>query len=122
MAKTELEWVPLRILEQFHDIRNLSEESIAAYTRLQLEFFSTGSLPEEDDAIKRIVKLARPRQWPKVKEELQRDVFNDGWRHKKWERALADAEQRLAKNRAKTANATAARHPAPEREDGDCPF
>jgi uncharacterized protein YdaU (DUF1376 family) len=123
MSKLELEWVPLYILEQSHDIRNLSDESVAAYTRLQVEFFSTGKLPVDDNAVRRIAKLERSRQWATVKEQLQKDVFTDGWRHTKWERALEDAQQRIAKNRSRTAAATAARNAAPpEREYGDVPF
>jgi hypothetical protein len=54
----------------------------------------------------------------KVRDELLRDVFQDGWRRPKWDNALKDAEDRLADNRRKTAPARSARaanrQPLPE--------
>jgi uncharacterized protein YdaU (DUF1376 family) len=118
MPQTELDWVPLNIREELYDIRYLSDDSIAAYLRLRNAYFSMGRLPTNDDAIKDIAKLERPRQWPKVMTQLKRSVFNDDWSHPKWGRALASAEGRLADNRRKTAPARAARaanrNPAPE--------
>jgi uncharacterized protein YdaU (DUF1376 family) len=127
MPQTELDWVPLNIREESHDIRDLSDESIAAYVRLRNEYFSTGSLPTSDDAIKDIAKLEKPRQWVKVMTQLKRHVFNDGWRHPKWERALRAAEDRLADNRRKTAPARLARAAnrqpaAPVYDDSEIPF
>jgi uncharacterized protein YdaU (DUF1376 family) len=99
-------------------IRNLSDDSTAMYVRLRVEFFSKGRLPTNDDALKRIAKLEKPRQWLKVREELLREVFTDDWRHLKWERALKTAEDRLADNRRKTGPARAVRaanrQPVPE--------
>jgi hypothetical protein len=109
MDRTELDWVPLNITLESHDIRNLSDDSIAAYVRLRIEFFSKGKLPTSDDTIKRIAKLEKPRQWLKVQQELQSEVFTADWRHPKWETALRDAKERYAKNHRRTAPATAAR-------------
>jgi hypothetical protein len=123
MAQTELDWVPLNIREESYDIRNLSDESIAAFVRLRIEFFSKGKLPTNDEAIEEIAKLQRPRQWLKVKHELLRDVFEDGWRRPRWEHALKAAEDRLADNRRKTGPARAARaanrRPEPAQPDYD---
>jgi hypothetical protein len=118
MAQTEIDWFKLNIAEESLAIRNLSDESIAAFVRLRIEFFSKGRLPTNDDAIKQLAKLEKPRQWLKVRDELLRDVFQDGWRRPKWDNALKDAEDRLADNRRKTAPARSARaanrQPLPE--------
>jgi hypothetical protein len=119
MAQTEIDWFKLNIAEESLAIRNLSDESIAAFVRLRIEFFSKGRLPTNDDAIKQLAKLEKPRQWLKVRDELLRDVFQDGWRRPKWDNALKDAEARLADSRRKTGPARAARAanragPAPE--------
>jgi hypothetical protein len=117
MAQTEIDWFKLNIAEESLAIRNLSDESIAAYVRLRIEFFSKGKLPTSDDAIKQLAKLEKPRQWLKVRDELLRDVFQDGWHRPKWDNALKDAEARLADSRRKTEPARAARaanrQPAP---------
>lgn len=109
MARTELDWVPLNIGEEALDICRLSDEATAAYLRLRIEFFSKGGLPTNDFAVELIVRLERKRQWLKVMGELKEHVFNAGWRHPKWERALEVAEDRLADNRRKTQPARAAR-------------
>ena len=109
MAQTEIDWFKLNIAEESLAIRNLSDDSIAAYVRLRIEFFLKGQLPTNDDAIKQIAKLEKPRQWLKVRDELLRDVFQDGWRRPRWDNALKDAEDRLADSRRKTAPARAAR-------------
>jgi hypothetical protein len=120
MDSTELDWVPLNIKEETHSIRNLCDESIAAFVRLRIEFFSKGRLPTHDDAISRIVKLQRPRQWLKVNHELKSEVFTEDWRNPDWESTLKAAQARIASGRARTAPATAARAarrqaaPAPE--------
>jgi hypothetical protein len=107
MARTELDWVPLNIGEESLDICRLSDEATAAYLRLRIEFFSKGVLPTNDSAIESIVRLERKRQWVKVMGELKAHVFNPGWRHPKWERALEAAGGRLADNRRKTEAARA---------------
>jgi hypothetical protein len=118
MSRTELDWVPLNLGEEALDICRLSDEATAAYLRLRIEFFSKGCLPTNDSAIESIARLERKRQWIKVMGELKEHVFNPGWRHAKWERALEIAEGRLADNRRKTEPARLARaanrQPAPE--------
>jgi hypothetical protein len=125
MSRTELDWVPLNLGEEALDTCRLSDEATAAYLRLRIEFFSKGCLPTNDSAIESIVRLERKRQWLKVMGELKEHVFNAGWRHAKWERALAVAEGRLADNRRKTEPARAARaanRPTPAHEDYDVGF
>ena len=130
MDSTELDWVPLNIKEESHHIRNLCDEFIAAFVRLRIEFFSKGRLPTSDDAISRIAKLQRPRQWLKVKHELKSEVFTEDWINPDWENTLKAAQARIASGRARTAPATAARaarRPAAPAEtarsyDEDVPF
>jgi hypothetical protein len=109
MDSTELDWVPLNIKEETHSIRNLCDESIAAFVRLRIEFFSKGKLPPGDDAICRIAKLQRPRQWLTVKHELKSEVFTEDWKNPGWEKALVMAKAKIESGRARTAPATAAR-------------
>ena len=107
--RTLIDWVPLYLEAEFDDIKRLSDEAIAAYVKLRSEYFSVGELPKVDDDLKSVADLDRPKLWPKVRAELQKHVFAEDWNHPVWERMLRTAEERLAKNRARTAPATEAR-------------
>ena len=109
MARTELDSYRLFLNDEFEDMAKLSDDALAAYYKLRYHFFRTGQLPKTEDAIERIAKLDRPRQWQKVRAELQNGVFSNEWQHPIWIRTLRITEAQLLKDRARTAPATQAR-------------
>jgi hypothetical protein len=118
MSKADIDWIPLKIKDEFIDIRNLSNDSIAAFVRLRIEFFTNGQLPKGDDAIRRVTKLERSKRWDGIMRELKENLFTDDWRCPAWEELLRTTQGKVAARRRQTEPATAARaanrQPAPE--------
>jgi uncharacterized protein YdaU (DUF1376 family) len=107
MTKDELEWAPMYMMQDARDIRGLSDEAVAAYFRLKIEYYLRGELPT-DDEVKKIAEV-RPQKWRAVRAELMK-VFSANWQHEKRDKVLKESRQKLAsyRSRAQTASAAAA--------------
>lgn len=91
-------WMPLYIADYLRDTRRLSLAEHGAYLLLIMEYWTSGSLPNDDRQLARIVG-STPGQWSKIKPAMKA-FFQDGWKHKRIDGELARAAEISSKRRA----------------------
>jgi uncharacterized protein YdaU (DUF1376 family) len=72
------------------DTRRLTPAQHGAYLLLILEYWVSGSLPDDDGQLARIVGMT-PGEWRKAKPVVQA-FFHDGWQHQRIDEELAKAK------------------------------
>lgn len=93
-------WMPLYIADYLADTAHLSTIEHGAYILLIMHYWTKGSLPSDDDTVRRITRLDK-RQWVAHRDILA-SMFLPGWRHKRINSELAKA---IEKSKANSANA-----------------
>ena len=84
-------WMPLYIADYLRDTRKLTTAEHGAYLLLIMEYWTAGELPADDRKLARIVGMTPP-EWRKAKPNVQ-TFFTDGWRHKRIDHELREAER-----------------------------
>jgi uncharacterized protein YdaU (DUF1376 family) len=91
-----------RIIWPFHlgdfqrDTKHLNVTEKGAYFLLLADYWSRGSLPDDERDIQRIAEIHDNRTWARIKPRLQA-FFYDGWKHKRIEMDLKAAAEMAAK-------------------------
>lgn len=82
-------WMPLWIADYRADTAHLSTAEHGAYLLLIMHYWQTGSLPQDDAQLARIVSMTAA-EWRKARSTIAA-FFADGWKHKRIEEELAEA-------------------------------
>ena len=81
-------WMPLYVADYLRDTRKLTAAEHGAYLLLIMEYWTTGSLPDDDKQLSRIVCMSAA-EWKKAKPNVQ-GYFLEGWMgHKRIDAELA---------------------------------
>jgi uncharacterized protein YdaU (DUF1376 family) len=72
-------WMPIRIGDYHRETRHLTAEQHGGYLLLGMEYWTKGSLPDDDDQLARIAGMSKA-QWRRNRPTLQA-LFADGWKH-----------------------------------------
>lgn len=80
----------LHIGDYLKDTAHLDAALHGAYLLLIMHYWSKGSLPDDDTQLCMIARMA-PGQWRKARPTIQA-FFHDGWRHKRVEKEVAEAQ------------------------------
>ena len=83
-------FMQLWVADYLKDTRGLTTEQHGAYLLLIMEYWTKGSLPDDDKQLARIAGMAI-REWRKSKPALQA-FFHDGWKHRRIDEELAKAK------------------------------
>lgn len=90
--------MPLYVGDYLADTRHLSTEEHGAYLLLIMHYWRTGGLPDNDAQLARIAGLTLE-GWGASRNTIAA-FFEEGWKHKRIEKELADAERLSAAGRA----------------------
>jgi len=105
-------WMPLYIADYLRDTRQLTTAEHGAYLLLIMEYWTVGELPADDRKLARIAGMTAP-EWRKAKPNVQ-TFFTEGWRHKRIDHELKEAERiSNAGRKAGLASANARRNKQP---------
>lgn len=104
---TKRPWMPLYIADYRQDTLHLSTTEHGAYMLLIMEYWHSGRLPTDDEALAQIVKLS-PYLWKKISPTILK-FFDENFRHKRIETELRKANARILKNQQRAQKAAAAR-------------
>lgn len=91
-------WMPLYIADYLADTAHLNTSEHGAYLLLIMFYWTKGSLPESEEAIRRITRMTS-RQWSQSRDAI-RSLFGDGWRHTRIDNELAKAIEKSSVNSA----------------------
>lgn len=97
---TKRPWMPLYIDDYLGATAHLEAHEHGAYLLLMMHYWSKGSLPTDDEIIRKISRLSI-RQWRRARPLLQ-SFFGDDWKHERIDKELAKA---IEKSKANSANA-----------------
>jgi uncharacterized protein YdaU (DUF1376 family) len=84
--------MPLYIADYRLDTARLSAAEHGAYLLLIMEYWASGSLPDDDRQLARIACMT-DREW-KAAKPIVRGFFQDGWKHHRIDAELAKAEDK----------------------------
>src|SRR5271166_7046271 len=85
-------WMPLYIADYLADTAHLRAAESGAYLHLIMHYWRHGSLPDDDSQLTTIAKMY-PDEWSRARVLIQ-PLFQVGWRHKRIDKELAEAEQK----------------------------
>jgi len=74
-------WMPLYVADYIADTQHLGALEHGAYLMLIMQYWRTGSLPDDDKKLARIAKCS-DREWRAIRSTIA-DLFDDGWSHKR---------------------------------------
>ena len=94
-------WMPLYIGDYLRDTTRLSTEQHGAYLLLIMDYWTHGSLPDDDEALAQITRL-QPSAWKKHRAAIARmfQVADGEWHHKRIDEELESARHFIAKQKA----------------------
>ena len=99
-------WMPIWIGDYLADTRRLTTEQHGAYLLMLFDYWRSGPLPDNDDALAQITGLSRER-WKSHKPTIARFFrIGDGqWRHKRVDEEIGKAAEhkKMTHERAKVA-------------------
>ena len=90
-------WMPLYVADYLVDTAHFSALEHGAYLLLIMHYWSTGALPDDERLLARIAKLT-PQQWQKARTIIH-PLFHSGWKHKRIDFELDEAERLSAAGR-----------------------
>lgn len=91
-------WMPLYIGDYLADTRRLRAAEHGAYLLLIMEYWQTGSLPDDDRQLARIATMT-DREW-KAARPIIETLFQPGWKHKRIDAELTKASAMSVKRSA----------------------
>ena len=83
-------WMPMYWADFKSDTEHLGALETGAYMMLIGHYWMTGSLPDDDRRLARIARMT-PDEWAEARDIIA-EFFYDGWKHKRIEQELADAQ------------------------------
>jgi uncharacterized protein YdaU (DUF1376 family) len=110
-------WMPLYVADYLADTAHLSAAESGAYLHLIMHYWRHGGLPNNDELLRRVSRMTRG-EWRSSKTILAA-FFSDGWRHKRIELELTEAERLSAAGRRGGLASGAARRAKAERSLND---
>ena len=84
-------WMPLYAGDYLRDTGRLSTLQHGAYLLLIMDYWINNGLPDDDEQLARIARMS-DREWRANRAALAQ-FFTDGWKHKRIEKELAEAEE-----------------------------
>jgi uncharacterized protein YdaU (DUF1376 family) len=118
-------WMPLYVADYLADTRRLTTLEHGVYMLLIMEYWQTGSLPNDDDALARIVGLPT-KEWMKARKAVAA-LFQPEWKHKRIEAELQRSAEKSQSARSSAAqswrsrrNANASANAKQSLSDGIC--
>jgi uncharacterized protein YdaU (DUF1376 family) len=91
-------WMSFWVGDYLADTAHLRVEEHGAYMLLIMHYWRTGGLPSDEHALQRITRMTKA-EWKRSRDVL-RAFFQDGWRHKRIDHELAEADRISAAGRA----------------------
>jgi uncharacterized protein YdaU (DUF1376 family) len=91
-------WMPLYVADYLRDTRRLTAAEHGAYLLLIMEYWTSGSLPDDDRQLSRITCMT-PAEWRRARPNVQ-PFFTDGWKHKRIDAELARSAEISSKRSA----------------------
>lgn len=83
-------WMPLYVADYLADTGHLTTAEHGAYLLLIMHYWSNGGLPDDERKLARIARMT-PDEWADAGITLK-GFFDEGWRHKRIEKELIDAQ------------------------------
>lgn len=90
--------MPLYIADYLRDTRRLHAREHGAYLLLIMEYWTAGSLPDDDGDLARLAALS-DKEWREVKAKIAR-FFGPGWTHARIDRELAASREKYERRAA----------------------
>lgn len=87
--------MPIHIGDYMRDTGHLRATGHGAYLMLLFHYWSTGSLPDDDEQLSAIARMTSG-EWKKIKPTIEK-FFKPGWRHGRVEEDLEAAKQSYEK-------------------------
>ena len=91
-------WMPFYVGDYLRDTRRLNAAEHGAYLLLIMEYWTAGSLPDDDSQLARIACMT-PSEWKRSRPIVQA-FFQDGWHHKRIDAELAKTSEKITKRKA----------------------
>jgi uncharacterized protein YdaU (DUF1376 family) len=101
-------WMPIYIGDYHRKTRHLTAEQHGGYLLLLMEYWSRGSLPDDDAQLARMAGMTGAR-WHRNRATLQA-LFVDGWKHPQLDALMNRAAEMSAKYSARARKGAEARH------------
>lgn len=83
-------WMPLYVADYLADTGHLTTAEHGAYLLLIMHYWSNGGLPDDERKLARIARMT-PDEWAEARDTVA-ELFQDGWKHKRIEKELIDAQ------------------------------
>src|SRR5882672_10982170 len=84
-------WMPLYIADYLRDTRHLNAAEHGAYLLLIMQYWTAGTLPNDDQRLARITCTSEA-EWKKIRPIIE-PFFEPGWRHKRIDGELARSSE-----------------------------
>jgi len=84
-------WMALYVGDYLADTAHLRAVEHGAYLLLIMHYWRTGGLPDDDGALSRIARLSAA-EWRKIRPRIAA-FFQEGWKHKRIDLELAEADR-----------------------------
>ncbi len=96
MTASSSVWMPLYVGDYFRDTNRLTTEQHGAYLLLIMDYWAAGPPPADDESLARVTRLPL-KSWRQIRPVLEAYFTeqNGKWRHKRIDKELAKAHQRV---------------------------
>lgn len=91
-------WMPLYVADYLRDTRKLTAAEHGAYLLLIMEYWTSGTLPDDDRQLARIASMSAG-EWKRARPNIE-GFFHDGWSHKRLDAELARSAEISSKRAA----------------------
>lgn len=91
-------WMPLYVADYLRDTRKLTAAEHGAYLLLIMEYWTSGTLPDDDRQLARIASMSTS-EWKRARPNIE-GFFHDGWKHKRLDAELARSAEISSKRAA----------------------
>ena len=91
-------WMPLYVADYLRDTRRLTAAEHGAYLLLIMEYWTSGTLPDDDRQLARIACMSAG-EWKRARPNVE-GFFYDGWKHKRIDAELARSAEISSKRSA----------------------
>lgn len=102
-------WMPFYVADYLADTGNFRAAESGAYMHLIMHYWRRGGLPDDDRQLSVIARMT-PEEWASAKALIE-PLFQPGWKHKRVEKELAKAAQKIESGR-KGGRSKAKRNPS----------